>query len=72
MKNLQNKVIWITGASSGIGEELTKQFAQEGAKLVLSARRESELLRVKNAANLPDNQVFILPMNMQEMDSFYR
>ena len=70
MKNLQNKVIWITGASSGIGEELVKQFAQEGAKLVLSARRESELLRVKNSANLPDNQVFILPMDMLEMDSF--
>ena len=70
MKNLQNKVIWITGASSGIGKELVKQFAQEGAKLVLSARRESELLRVKNIANLSDNQVFILPMDMQEMDSF--
>ena len=70
MKNLQDKVIWITGASSGIGEELTKQFAREGAKLVLSARRESELLRVKKGANLADNQVFILPMDMLEMDSF--
>lgn len=70
MKNLNNKVIWITGASSGIGEELTKQFAQEGAKLVLSARRESELLRVQHSANLTDNQVLILPMDMLEMDSF--
>ena len=70
MKNLKDKVIWITGASSGIGEELAKQFAQEGAKLILSARRESELLRVKTAINLTDNQVFILPMDMQEMDSF--
>lgn len=70
MKNLKDKVIWITGASSGIGEELTKQLANEGAKLVLSARRESELQSVKNSANLSDNQVFILPMDMLEMDTF--
>lgn len=70
MENLKDKVIWITGASSGIGEELAKQFAHEGAKLVLSARRESELLRVKSSTNLTDNQVLILPMDMQEVDSF--
>ena len=36
------KVIWITGASSGIGEELAKQFARDKATLILSSRRKEE------------------------------
>lgn len=43
---LKGKVIWITGASSGIGEELAYQLARCGAKLVLSARQKKELERV--------------------------
>ncbi|MBD2196420.1 MULTISPECIES: SDR family oxidoreductase [Calothrix] len=42
-----DKVVWITGASSGIGEALAYQFAHQGAKLIISARREEELQRVK-------------------------
>lgn len=45
-KALVGKVVWITGASSGIGEELAYVLAESGAKLVLSARREKELQRV--------------------------
>ncbi|KAK6478941.1 dehydrogenase/reductase SDR family member 7-like isoform X3 [Huso huso] len=44
---LCGKVVWITGASSGIGEELAYQLAKTGASLILSARRENELHRVK-------------------------
>ena len=43
MKLLTNKVAIITGASSGIGYATAKLFAHEGAKLVLSSRREKEL-----------------------------
>jgi short-subunit dehydrogenase len=46
---LANKVVWITGASSGIGEALAHRIAREGALLALSARRRDELERVKAA-----------------------
>ncbi len=50
-----NKVIWITGASSGIGEALALAFAAQGAMLVLSSRRADELARVQQACSNPGN-----------------
>ncbi|XP_058944265.2 dehydrogenase/reductase SDR family member 7 [Pocillopora verrucosa] len=47
-RRLRGKVIWITGASSGIGEHLAYKLTELGCKLVLSARRKDELDRVKN------------------------
>jgi NADP-dependent 3-hydroxy acid dehydrogenase YdfG len=47
LESFQDKVIWITGASSGIGEALAHRFAATGARVVLSARREKELRRVQ-------------------------
>lgn len=44
---LKGLVVWVTGASSGIGEELAYQLARCGSRLILSARREDELRRVK-------------------------
>ena len=45
---LKGKVVFITGASSGIGEHTAIAFAKHGVKLVLVARRRDELERVKN------------------------
>jgi short-subunit dehydrogenase len=70
MTTIKNKTVWITGASSGIGEALVYQFAKEGAKLVLSARRESELQRVAQATGLSEKEVLVLPMDMLEFDKF--
>ncbi len=44
---LKDKIVWITGASGGIGEALAKACANEGASVVLSGRRVAELERVR-------------------------
>jgi len=62
------QVVWITGASSGIGAALTLAFAKCGAKLVLSARRRDELERV--AAKCGAADVFVLPMDLAKSDHF--
>lgn len=43
MKNIHGQYIWVIGASSGIGAELAIALSQQGANVVLSARREAEL-----------------------------
>jgi len=43
MSDIQDKVIIITGASSGIGAATARELAAKGAKLILAARRESRL-----------------------------
>jgi dehydrogenase/reductase SDR family member 7B len=65
MDTFRSKVIWITGASSGIGEALAIALAKEGGKLVLSSRRTEELNRVKNSLNLKEEDVLILPVDLQ-------
>ena len=64
--NLANKVVWITGASSGIGEAIAYQLAQENCKLVLSARRVEELHRVKKNLNIPEENCLILPIDLEQ------
>lgn len=63
----QNKTVWITGASSGIGEALAVRLSKTGCHLVLSARRTDELERVKSRCVNPQ-QVHILPLDVTDFD----
>ncbi|TXB63550.1 SDR family oxidoreductase [Phaeodactylibacter luteus] len=66
--NFKDKVIWITGASSGIGEAMAYAFAEQGADLILSARNEKELSRVQQ--NCPKHtRTLVLPMDVTDFDA---
>lgn len=66
MKEFKDKVIWITGASSGIGEALALEFAKHEARLILSARRGDELKRVAALTKLPELDLMILPFDLSD------
>lgn len=53
MENFKNKVVWVIGASSGIGEELCKQLALDGARIILSARNFDVLEKLRFELNNP-------------------
>ena len=51
----KKKVVWITGASSGIGAALAKIYSTKGVNLILSARRKNELEKVKTECANSEN-----------------
>ncbi|WP_323119062.1 SDR family oxidoreductase [Burkholderia alba] len=67
MTQLAGKVVWITGASGGIGEGLALRAASRGAKLILSARRVDALQRVRAACPRPE-EVAVLPLDLEALD----
>jgi dehydrogenase/reductase SDR family protein 7B len=66
MNGFKDKVIWITGASSGIGEALALQLAARGARLVLSGRNLEALQRVAVHSNLGDRDRLVLPFDLAD------
>ncbi|PRQ05823.1 putative oxidoreductase SadH [Enhygromyxa salina] len=63
MGYFNGKVIWITGASSGIGEALALELAARGANLVLSARRETLLERVRERCERAKDHM-VVPLDL--------
>lgn len=51
MLNLEGKIVFITGASSGIGEACAREFAKLKANIILAARREHRLIKLADELN---------------------
>ncbi len=68
MQKSTNKIIWITGASSGIGEACAYIFAAEGSKLILTATREVQLKKVQQKCIELGAECEILPADLSQTE----
>jgi short-subunit dehydrogenase len=66
-KDLNNKVCWITGASSGIGASLAIELSKLGAKLILSSRNYTNLEKIKSRCTDPD-KIIIKQLDLENID----
>ncbi len=65
-KYFRNRVVWVTGASSGIGESLSKQLAIAGARLVMSSHEPEELERVKQEIGKVEHDPVMIPFDLSD------
>ncbi|MCK5814906.1 MAG: SDR family oxidoreductase [Flavobacteriaceae bacterium] len=63
--SLENKTIWITGASSGIGKALAIELSKANNKIILSSRNEANLQTVKEVCSHPEN-IKILTLDLED------
>ena len=63
----KDKVVWITGASSGIGRALALAFSTTGARLILSGRSEQTLAQVRSDCGTAD--VRLVPFDLADLDT---
>ncbi|MBA4312693.1 MAG: hypothetical protein C0417_08690 [Chlorobiaceae bacterium] len=57
-------IVWITGASSGIGKETAKQFARLGCEVCVSARRKKELADLVAEINMLGGRAYLFPLDI--------
>ena len=62
----KNKVIWVTGASSGIGKGLVESLSNLDCKLIISSRHKDQLETIKQTCKTPEN-IAVLPFDLSEI-----
>ena len=67
--NFEDKVAWIVGASSGIGEEIARQVNALGGFVVLSARKIDKLEAVQKTLLFPAKSL-ILALDLEDQSNF--
>ncbi|MCC6252761.1 MAG: SDR family oxidoreductase [Bacteroidia bacterium] len=71
MENYYNgKVIWITGASSGIGCAIAEKLSSCNSTIIISARRENELQNLKSRLSGKQAQFHVLAFDLYDLNSF--
>jgi len=66
----QEKVIWVVGASSGIGKALAIEFSKQKCKIVVSSRNEKELNIVKTECENNGSECIVIPLDLTQIDTF--
>lgn len=69
MNQYKNKIIWITGASSGIGEALVYELSNRGASIVLSSRNAEKLEVVRKKSSNPESHT-VIPLDLEHNSEF--
>lgn len=69
MNTFRDKVIWITGASSGLGAEIARQSAMQGAKVILSARNVEKLNQLSDELENSSDHL-VLPLDLEKSENF--
>lgn len=62
---MEHKIVFITGATSGIGEGCARKFASQGADLILNGRNIEKLNALKQELNAQGTDVLLLPFDVR-------
>ncbi len=68
-KEKREKIVWVTGASSGIGKSITEKFVENGVRVAATARREENLERIKNQLEKNNELLEIFPCDLVDLSS---
>lgn len=68
MRTFSGKTAWVTGASSGIGKQLVLALAKAGATVIISSRKQADLIAVQSECPNP-NHILVLPFDLAEESS---